>query len=59
MSYNSLKIHVTICIYIGAIWGKLRAACGFDKRSISSTRALSADAGPDLQYAENVRAALC
>lgn len=29
------------------------------KCTISSTRALNADAGPGLQYAENVRAALC
>lgn len=29
------------------------------KRTINGTTVINADAGPDLQYAENVRAALC
>lgn len=39
-------------LYVCYIWR-------LDKCTINGTRAANADAGPDLQYAENVRAALC
>lgn len=52
MAYELCKIRAHVHLYACYFWR-------LNKCTINGSRAVNADAGPDMQYAGNVRAALC